>query len=453
MVDHSTLVWTRASLFLISMTALGRAIQIYEGVLGPPPYYTIAWLSFAILALASAVFLPAAPRMGRPHFQAVVAICLFTNFAQLVTGTPCQDLAATVQPALFEIGVVAQALLCGMVLMSEGRARQLAFTGLLLSTAFLGNWAIISCPKPRMDVYEFQTEAAATFARGHNPYGMTFPNVFAPDTSLYGPGLVRDGRVQFGYPYFPETLLAVMPASLAQLDIRYTEVIAILLSAILIVLISPGPPGYSAAMLFLTTPRLCFVIEKSWTEPIVVLTLCATVASAIKWPRLLPFALGLFLASKQYVPAAAVFFFVGSRPLRESIVLLAKATIVALAVTLPVALWNIPAFWHSVVELQFRQPFRADAISYLSWMGEAFWVKSAILLIPFAAFLATTLLVLWRRRSVGFAAVCALCFLVFFSLNKQAFANYYFFVIGAMACAVAELAGTGAALDCSAHRL
>jgi hypothetical protein len=29
---------------------------------------------------------------------------------------------------------------------------------------------------------------------------------------------------------------------------------------------------------------------------------------------------------------------------------------------------------------------------------------------------------------------------LFFAFNKQAFANYYFFVIGAIACAIAELA-------------
>jgi hypothetical protein len=48
-------------------------------------------------------------------------------------------------------------------------------------------------------------------------------------------------------------------------------------------------------------------------------------------------------------------------------------------------------------------------------------------------------LALWRvaRTPAGFALGVAALFLAFFVLNKQAFANYYFFVIGALCVAVA----------------
>ena len=332
-----------------------------------------------------------------------------------MTRRPCPDLATADQLPSFDVGVVAQALLCGIILMSAGRSRLLAFAGLVSATAFLGNWAIVNCPRPRNDVYLFQTDASVALGMGHDPYDMTFPNFFAPDDRLYGPGLVKNGRVQFGYPYMPESLLATMPASLARLDVRYSHVFAILLSAVLMVVISPGPLGFSAAMLFLTTPRLLFIVERCWTEPLVLLTLCATVACARKWPRCLPLALGLFLASKQYAPAAAVLFFVGARPSGQTIASLLKAAVVALAITLPLALWNLPAFLHSVVELQFRQPFRRDALSYLSWIGEAFWSKNETFLIPFTALLLSMLLILWRRRSTGFACrSCAVLYRVFF---------------------------------------
>ena len=49
MDEQSTLVWSRAALFAVSMTALGRAIQIWGGELGGPPYPTITWLTIAIL--------------------------------------------------------------------------------------------------------------------------------------------------------------------------------------------------------------------------------------------------------------------------------------------------------------------------------------------------------------------------------------------------------------------
>ncbi len=42
---------------------------------------------------------------------------------------------------------------------------------------------------------------------------------------------------------------------------------------------------------------------------------------------------------------------------------------VAAAVTLPFALWNLPAYWKSVVRVQLVGPFRWDALSYLVWWG------------------------------------------------------------------------------------
>ena len=57
----------------------------------------------------------------------------------------------------------------------------------------------------------------------------------------------------------------------------------------------------------------------------------------------------------------------------------------------------------------------------------------------FAVAAVVMVLALWRaaRTPAGFALGVAALFLVFFVLNKQAFANYYFFVIGALCVAVA----------------
>jgi hypothetical protein len=65
-----------------------------------------------------------------------------------------------------------------------------------------------------------------------------------------------------------------------------------------------------------------------------------------------------------------------------------------------------------------------------------------MLVIPFVVLAAATALVLWRcrRTAAGFAAGTALLFFGFFAFNKQAFANYYYFVIGAMCCALASAA-------------
>ena len=58
------------------------------------------------------------------------------------------------------------------------------------------------------------------------------------------------------------------------------------------------------------------------------------------------------------------------------------------------------------------------------------------------AFLAAGLavgLALWRlpRTPAGFSAAIATTFFAFFLFNKQAFCNYYFFVVGALCVTVA----------------
>jgi hypothetical protein len=110
---------------------------------------------------------------------------------------------------------------------------------------------------------------------------------------------------------------------------------------------------------------------------------------------------------------------------------------VGLAITLPLALWDVGAFLRSVVTLQLSQPFRADALSYL-----AYFAKSAVdhppTVLAFAAAASAWGIALPKasRSPSGFAAALALVFLAFFAFNKQAFCNYYYFVIGAVACAL-----------------
>jgi hypothetical protein len=55
----------------------------------------------------------------------------------------------------------------------------------------------------------------------------------------------------------------------------------------------------------------------------------------------------------------------------------------------------------------------------------------------FAAALIALALALWRaeRSPAGFAGGVAFTYVIFIALNKQAFANYYHFVIGALWCA------------------
>jgi hypothetical protein len=195
------------------------------------------------------------------------------------------------------------------------------------------------------------------------------------------------------------------------------------------------------AVLFLFAPRSFFVLGRGWTEPFVVLFLAATIFCACRCRRLLPVALGLLFASKQYLVLAAPLVWLlidGPSRGRVYLALMLKAGGVAALVTLPFAAWDWPAFWHSLVTVQKVAPFREDALSYLVWIYHQTGIQLSVMP-AFAAAGITLVLALWRagRSPAGFAAGLALVYLVFISLNKQAFANYYYFALGALYASVA----------------
>ena len=204
----------------------------------------------------------------------------------------------------------------------------------------------------------------------------------------------------------------------------------------------PGPLGSVAAALFLFTPRGLFVLEQSWTEPFLVLLLSATVFAACRRDTWVPYLFGLFLVVKQYlvfvVPLA---WLIVRRPLPDKKELgrwALKAAVAGAAVSLPLALWDISAFIRDVVTLQFDQPFRADALSYPAYALRRGYGPLPTTLAFVAALVAVGLSLLRAPRTpAGFASAVALTFLGFFSFNKQAFCNYYYFVLGALCCAIA----------------
>jgi hypothetical protein len=254
--------------------------------------------------------------------------------------------------------------------------------------------------------------------------------------------MVKDGRLLFGFPYPPLTLYL---ATLGQLfgDPRYAHLTCMALAAGLMAYMHPGRLAAGAAALFLLTPRTLVVLQMGWTEPMLVFLLAATVFAARRYPRAVPYLLGCLLVIKQYM-IFVVPLIVLLTPLRGRALLsfLLRAAVVAAVLTLPLFLIDPHAFLWSVVKLQFYQPFRMDALSYLPW-----WVARGHapppVAVAFAAAGVAILLSLWRapRTPAGFATSVAFVYCVFFALNKQAFVNYYYFVVGALCVALAAHAG------------
>src|SRR5439155_912649 len=84
--------------------------------------------------------------------------------------------------------------------------------------------------------------------------------------------------------------------------------------------------------------------------------------------------------------------------------------------------------------------FRNDSLSYLAWaaihgfgQGSFVWAVGAGVVGGIVSAVTT------RNTPEGFSASITLTTFAFFAFGSKAFCNYYFFVIGALCCAIAAL--------------
>jgi hypothetical protein len=427
---------------VLAATGLGLALQISNGILVPWALPLVA-AAFALTVLVATVPRPAQlarvdarvlPLLGLAALSIHVG-CLYTSPPALYLTLDANGLTP------FHWGIAVLALVGASTAWPGLRwARPLQIAALVATHAALGAWIIHRSPHPPIDVHEFHRFAIHALRSGIDPYAITFPDIYR-GTVYYGTGMSVEGQLQFGYPYFPFSLLLSTAGQILFKEPRFAQLVAMEVAALLMAFARPRGFGPIAAALYLTSPRIFFVLEQSWTEPFLVLGVSALVFAACRRSRLTPWLFGAFIALKQYlvlVLPAAWLLVDAPRDWRRLLTLLTKAAAVGAVLTVPFVLWNPAAFWRSVVTLQFHQPFRPDALSVLSWWA-ARGHEPPPAAISFVVAAASAVLALWRlpRTPSGFAVAVAMTLFGFFAFNKQAFCNYYFFVVGALYAAVA----------------
>lgn len=422
---------TALALALLALS-LGYAINIK---LGTYDEWAMLWLTVASFLGLAAVVLPAYVRFEafcRRVLPLTLAISIVVQAYLLLRETGSDG---RITLALATIAVL-------------GLAQFFPLRGLRLPLMFIAAGAFFFAGEiafnthakfPGIDVFNFQATASWALSHGLNPYTFRYPSIYPAGTPFYGPGIAdAHGMLTVGFPYLPLSLLMVLPAQLIGGDVRYALVIAMGLSAILMSAARPGRIGPLAAVVFLLTPRALYVLNLAWTEPLLVLTFSLTMFCACRWPKALPWCLGLYLSTKQYAVLAIPLLpllLEGSNLWKSFRDALVKAGLVVAVINLPFFAWNPHAFFRSIVEFQFLQPFRIDALSYLVFVYNhagklelPIWTSLPPLVIAIA---------LGLRRAVhspaGFAAALTFMYLAFFEFNKQAFCNYYYLVI-ATAC-------------------
>jgi hypothetical protein len=428
--------------------AAAAALWISRGSYGLMPLLvmSIAWLASvaaAVLGRSRHAGGAAAERRVRHLLSwALVASC-----AVHVLSAPGMYLDPA-QPMAFRVLAVVAAMGASSYLVPLNPALARGRFGFIAACALgMGVSVLVASPHPRIDVWSLQQGAATSILHGHNPYAVVYPNVYSSAEAMrfLAPGMRNEAGWITAFPYPPLTFLLGVPAMLLFHDVRFMLLATLAIAAWALRRIGKGDLPELAALLLLLHPTTFFVLEQSWTEPIVLAALGATVvamrgigqgAQGARRGMTIGAAGGVLAAAKQYSPILAIPLAL-ALPARARWRAIAVAGCVMLATLLPFVLWDAREFWHDVVEVQFLQPFRVDALSWLVPIamrldrplsaGWGFLAAGAVFLVSL-------------RPGSSLAHVLrtsAAAFLSFVLFNKQAFCNYYWLAVGLLLFATA----------------
>jgi len=430
--------------FALSAIALGRALQINLGFYTPDALW---WLTVAFISSAVGVVLhrsnSSVSRTSAVALSALLVAGIAWQFYQLYTTPPGLFMREGANLGVFRAGLVAQGVCIACGILNIRPLRRFWFPGLLAASLFLGVWMIRATPDPYIDVVEVHKEAIKALVHHRDPYRISYANIYVNSDAqkFYNPEAVIGGRLAQAYPYPPPSLLLATPGHVLFGDYRYSELVLLIAGAALIGFTFGTVPAMLAASLLLTTPRIWFVIEEGWTEPIGIFLLVLTVVLMRRAPILGGWVAGIFAMTKQYLGVTALAFIrlMFIRPKQWPWVAFG-VIFAAAAVTLPFALWHPNAFMRNVIWLQTREPFRTDSLSYLAWAAANGFGRGSFLWAVGAGSIAAIITNFTTRNTPeGFAASIAWTTFAFFAFGSKAFCNYYFFVIGALCCAIAAL--------------
>jgi hypothetical protein len=430
---------------VLALACIGEAIVAHDGEYSRRG---LAWLAAALVAMVFALRPRGVlERMDSRSVTRMLGTLVGLGFLRALSLPPSgrfawsNDLRPTDVDATVFHALVASALALGVLAFWLREAwRRVLVVALFAVFLAAGTWVIRASPysdaEPRIDVMLIQQESAAALLHGQNPYALTFRDIYDTERSdkpsVYGHGLVENGRLRHGYHYPPISLLCGTLGFALCGDVRYGALTAMALTGLLLYFAAPGRIGLLLALAWWFQSRGFFVLGRGWNDPYVVLALVGWGVAHARGSRLAPWLLGLAFVAKQHVIVLAPLLpLVLTGDVRQRFATLARAALAAALVLVPFFVWDPRGFMHSVVEVHLAQPFRFDALSFTAWLANTSgvvvgsWLAFA-LLVPAYAFA-------WRfapRGTAGFALASTFVLLVFVAFNKQAFANYFHAIVG-----------------------
>ena len=424
---HSPRVLLLFSALLVMMFSVGNGNTIAS----------LAALLVAAVATGCALLYPmAVPEgdwLGRAEWVLVVSLVVAGLI--LTTGRLGQAFAELTSPLWTMMTACAILGIAGALLIFRKLPHMKFVFGLFLLIYAAMTVVLLRSSPAHIDVEIYLREGSDALLHGHNPYAITIPNIYPPQVAeqLYGPGMVINGRVAWGFPYLPLALLVAIPGHLLG-DVRYSQLIAMVVTALALFALASDRLGRVAAILGVASVSAIPILTGAWTEPTSV-ALLACLVLALKRRRHLIAALflGLLLVSKQYFVVVIPIVWLIRQWLTRRIILIGLG--LAAAVTLPLFIVDPATFWKCITGIQ-TAALRPDSLSLLVSSVQTFgwpppWTYGVL---PLLAGGLTALILALRapRTPAAFAGAVGLTLLVTILLSRQAFTNYYFMVRGAL---------------------
>lgn len=276
----------------------------------------------------------------------------------------------------------------------------------LLATA-TGIVVIAVIRNPNIDVWDLLQQSSTGLLHGDDMYRQHW----AHSTGL-----------QAVYPYLPWSTVFLAPFRWIFSDVRFGLLAAILVSAWL-VRRSDRASGALLSCLLLVSPGWVLLVNRSWTEPLLVLFVGASIL-AIRSGRngLAIFTLAAALACKQHIalllPLFAIWPAFGLRRVVKSVV-------VAVIAILPWIIAGPGDLWHDAVHANAVLRVKTTSLNIPAFLlrhGDrvGFWLVVVLVLSAYVMVWARV-----RRTPSGLALSCALVMWAFDLANKQTFFNHY----------------------------
>lgn len=287
--------------------------------------------------------------------------------------------------------------------------------------------AIVASPEPIIDVYTWLRHAPGVLVQGENPYRADYPSPYGTERARgYGIPEPPDPHPP-AYPPLP--IVMALPCHLLGIDVRWSNVICDLLAAGVLLEAARRRGklliGGLLAGTYLHLPRVPFMIEQAWFEPMLAALLGSGLLLCERGRKIGYVFLALGLTGKQFGIALLPPVWRARR--QESRWLIAALSLVGFALFLPFLLWDAESYVAVIFLRHLGRPPQyasltvASVVYHLTELSSSRWLLWSIAGVLIVA-------IAWRTPATGCSAgiSIAAALLVFCLFHTQGYFNYFY---------------------------